>query len=211
LKGGSERTPIAMEAVSAGYARPHSAPTRLARAEILRLRGLLAAALGALLVVAEPAHASKAILLVVVFALSDVALAWAPLGWFERRAFDLMLCLVDVGFVTLGLWLAGAVGGVLPASALLMALVVAVTADERHTVAGAVAIGAFHTWLVFGPRRAAPPSGRELALHIVFLCAVALYCGYLARRAHAVRRRSEIERLESAELRVLVRILEAVS
>jgi len=200
-----------MDAVLTAYARPQSAPTRLARREILRLRGLLAAALGALLVVATPTHPIGALLVVAVFALSDVALARAPLRWFERRMFDLVLCLVDVAFLAIGLWLAGALGGVLPASALLMALVVAVTQDDRHTVAGAVAIGAFHTWLVFGPSGAVPPSGRELALHTLFLCAVALYCGYLARRAHAARRRAELEQLDSHELRVLVRILEAVS
>ncbi len=200
-----------MDAASTVYARPQSAPTRLARAEILRLRGLLAAALGALLVIAEPARSTAAVVVVATFALSDLALAWVPLRWFDRRAFDLALCLLDVAFVTLGLWVAGAIGGVLPASALLMALVVALTPDDRHTVAGAVAIGAFHTWLVLGTGHPGPFAGRELTLHIVFLSAVALYCGYLARRAHVARRRAEIERLESGELRVLVRILETVS
>jgi PAS domain S-box-containing protein len=200
-----------MDAPGSVYARPRLAPTRLARAEILRLRGLLAAALGALLVIAQPARSEAALLVVLSFALSDLALVWAPLRWFDRRAFDLALCLLDVSFVTLGLWIAGAVGGVLPASALLMALVVALTPDERHTAAGAVAVGAFHTWLVFGTPQAPPISGRDLVLHIAFLCAVALYCGYLARRAHVARRRAEIERLESRELRVLVRILETVS
>jgi PAS domain S-box-containing protein len=100
--------------------------------------------------------------------------------------------------------------GALWASALLMILVVALGNYKAHTVAGAAAVGAFHSWLVLGPR-ADMEGVWDLGLQILFLCTMALYYGYVVRDIHLGRRRSLAEDLESTELRILIEVLETIS
>ncbi len=175
------------------------------------LRGMLLVAVGAMLFDAGPRQAGPlAIVLLLVFALSNVGLLLVPRRVVGRFQFDLVVGLIDVGLVTLGIYLAGASAGALPISCFLMVLVTALGSYRFHMVAGAAAVGALHAWLVLDAG-AGGYSGRNLALQIMFLCAVGLYYGYLADWLHRYRRKEEVGRLERDELLALLDILDTVT
>ena len=94
--------------------------------ETILLRGMLIVAVGGLLIDAGIAQASTAALaLVLIFALSNALLPFLPKPLVRSHRFDLMLGAGDLLLVGLGIHLAGAIGGALPISCLLMTLVMA--------------------------------------------------------------------------------------
>ena len=175
------------------------------------LRGMVLVAVGAMLFDAGPRQAGPiAIALLIVFALSNLGLLLVPRRMVGMFQFDLVVGLIDVGLVTLGIFLAGESAGALPISCFLMVLVTALGSYRFHMVAGAAAVGALHAWLVLDSG-AGVFSGRNLALQIMFLCAVGLYYGYLADWLHRYRRKEEVGRLERGELLALLDILDTVT
>jgi two-component system NtrC family sensor kinase len=159
------------------------------RRETILLRGMLIVAVGGLLIDVGIGQASAASLgLVLVFALSNALLPFVPTPLGRSQRFDLLLGAVDLLLVGLGIHLAGAIGGALPISCLLMTLVMALGHHRASIVAGAAAVGALHAWLLL---RTAPDTGlgRSLILQMLFLCSVGLYYGIMTQRVH--RRRSK--------------------
>jgi hypothetical protein len=147
------------------------------RRTLVLLRGVLLVAVGGLLLgVGNSAHPAS-LALVGLFTLSELALAWMPLRWSRSMRFDLLVGGADLALVALGIHLAGAMGGVLPISCLLMALVVALGDRRTHAVSGAAAVGALHAWLVFG-REASFAASWLFLLQFLFLCTVGLYYGF---------------------------------
>jgi PAS domain S-box-containing protein len=193
----------------ADLARSMGSPTRDRRRKIVLLRGALLIAVGALLFDAGTAG-PVALGLIVLYALSELVLALAPLHLVRGRYFEIVVGAADVVLVAAGLHFAGLAHGALWASAFLMVLVVALGNYKAHTVAGAAAVGAFHSWLVLGPG-ASSAALRELGLQILFLCTMALYYGYVVRGIHRWRRRVEAGDLQTKELRILLEILETIS
>jgi len=183
--------------------------TRNRRRKIFLLRGALLVAVGALLL-SSGTPGPWALGLIVVYAVTELLLALAPLHWVRQRFFTIAVGAVDLLLVATGLLLAGMGHGALWASALLMILVVALGNYKAHTVAGAAAVGAFHSWLVLGPS-AGTQGLWDLALQILFLCTMALYYGYVVREIHLWRRRAEAEEMENTELRILLEVLETIS
>jgi PAS domain S-box-containing protein len=179
------------------------------RRKIFLLRGALLVAVGALLLSSgEPGPWSLG--LIVVYAASELMLAFAPLHHVGQRYFLIVIGAADLLLVAAGLQFAGMAHGALWASALLMILVVALGNYKAHAVAGAATVGAFHSWLVLGPR-AGTQGLWELGLQILFLCTMALYYGYVVRDIHLWRRRAQAQLLENTELRILLEVLETIS
>jgi len=188
-----------------------STPNREKRRRIVLLRGMLLVAVGALLFASGVERVGfGAVLLLAVFAASNVALFVVPLRIVASVRFELLVGATDLVLVVTGFHLAGASRGVLPISCLLMVLVVALGNYRAHTVAGAAVVGALHAWFVLGDRSSAAEGG-QLAVQVLFLCAVALYYGFLVGGIHRDRRRAEGERLERRELITLLQILETIS
>jgi PAS domain S-box-containing protein len=186
-------------------------PNRDKRRKIFLLRGTLLAAVGGLIVNADAGVAGLgALALVLVFAASNVALLFAPLRIVGNVRFDLAIGAIDLLLVGLGIHLAGADAGFLPVTCLLMVLVVAMGYYRSHTIAGAVAVGALHAWLVLDARSSIE-AARQLGLQVLFLCSIGLQYGFLVQGLHRARRREEAEHLERRELLTLVRILEAIT
>ena len=186
-------------------------PNRAKRRNIVLLRGMLVVAVGALLIDAGVATAGFAALaLVVAFALSDLALLFAPMHQVGKDRFELWVGGVDLVLVGLGLLLADVAAGALPISCLLMVLVVALGGRHANAVAGAAAVGALHAWLVLR-LGTGPDIGRQLALQTLFLCAVGLYYGVLAEGVHRLRRSEHADDLERRELTTLLEILDDVT
>ena len=115
--------------------------TRNRRRKIFLLRGALLVAVGALLL-SSGTPGPWALGLIVVYAVTELLLALAPLHWVGQRFFTIAVGAVDLLLVASGLLLAGMGHGALWASALLMILVVALGNYKAHTVAGAAAVGA---------------------------------------------------------------------
>jgi PAS domain S-box-containing protein len=183
-------------------------PSRDKRRNIFLLRGMLIFAVGGLLFLGGATRAgTSGILLLVVFALTDLALPFLPLRWLSTIRFELIVGALDVVFVATGISLAGLGMGPLPVSCLLILLVVALGNYTKQAVAGAATVGALHAWMVVG-RGVGSSDGRGLALQVLFLCVVALYYGYLVDRLHGIRRREDAEVLERLELRTLLKILD---
>jgi PAS domain S-box-containing protein len=188
-----------------------SSPNREKRRRIILLRGMLLFAVGALLFASGTRNVGfGAVVLLAVFAITNVALLAAPLRLIASLKFELLVGAADLVLVTVGFHLAGAAGGVLPVSCLLMVLVVALGNYRAHTIAGAAVVGALHAWFVLGDRSSASELG-QLGVQVLFLCAVALYYGYLVGGIHQIRRRAEAEKLERRELLTLLEILEKIS
>jgi len=183
--------------------------TRSRRRKIFLLRGALLVAVGALLL-STGKPGPWALGLIVVYAITEVLVAFVPLHMVGQRYLIIAIGAVDLLLVAGGLHLAGLAHGALWASALLMILVVALGNYKAHTVAGAAAVGAFHSWLVLGPR-AGTQGLWALGLQILFLCTMAMYYGYVVRDIHLWRRRAQIEEMESTELRVLLEVLETIN
>ena len=183
--------------------------TRARRRKIFLLRGALLVAVGALLL-SSGKPGPWALGLILVYAVTELALAFAPLHRIGQRYFIIAIGAADLLLVAVGLHFAGMAHGALWASALLMILVVALGNYKAHTVAGAAAVGAFHSWLVLGPR--ADTEGMwAFGLQILFLCTMALYYGYVVRDIHLWRRRAQVEVTENTELRILLEVLETIS
>jgi PAS domain S-box-containing protein len=181
------------------------------RRSLFTLRGLVLVAVGGLLFDAGPREAGPvAITLLIAFALTNVGILFVPRRWIGSVRLDLVVGLLDLVLVGLGVHLAGASVGALPISCLLMVLVTALGNYRLHMVAGAAAVGALHAWLVLGSG-AGVYSGRNLALQILFLCAVGLYYGFLADGLHRSRRKEEVGRLPRTELLALLDILDTVT
>ena len=175
------------------------------------LRGLLLIAVGALLV--QPGGrdgGATALALIVGYSASNVVLFFLPDRMVQSLRFELVIGAADLLLVGLGLHLSGLTATALPISVALMVLVVALGNYRAHTVAGAAAIGALHSWLVLGQGRGAEVAW-QLALQMLFLCAVALYYGNLASGIHHRLRREQHSELERKELSTLVDILDAVT
>ncbi len=189
--------------------RATRSPMRDKRRKIVLLRGALLIAVGALLVEAGSAG-PVALGLIVLFALSELVLALAPLEWIGSRYLEITVGAADLGLIAAGLQFAGLAHGALWASALLMVLVVALGKYRGHTVAGAVAVGAFHCWLVLG-RDSGAAGLHELGLQVLFLCTMAVYYGYVVRSIYDSRRRVEAGELQQTELRTLLEILETIT
>jgi len=177
------------------------------RRQIILLRGLLIIAVGALLVDAGVKTAGlTALTLIVVFALSDVLLCFLPTRLVQAVRFELIVGALDLALVALGIQMAGVASGALPISCLLMVLVVALGNYKAHTIAGGMAIGALHAWLILSGG-SGTEIGRQLALQIIFLYSVGLYYGSMTEGIHRSRRRKEAESLEARELSALLEIL----
>jgi hypothetical protein len=179
--------------------------------ETILLRGMLIVAVGGLLIDAGIAQASTAALgLVLVFALSNALLPFLPKTLVRSQRFDLMLGAGDLFLVGLGIHLAGAIGGALPISCLLMTLVMALGHHRVSTVAGAAAVGALHAWLLL---RTAPDVGigRQLVLQMLFLCSVGLYYGFMTQRSHHHRRKAESGDRRDRELVTFLDILDTTT
>jgi two-component system NtrC family sensor kinase len=178
---------------------------------VVLLRGLLIVAVGALML--QPGKLASGlggVALLAVYAVSNAALIFVPTRYVQMFRFELVVGSVDLLLVALGMHFAGASSTALPVSAALMVLVVAMGNYRAHTVAGAAAVGALHSWLVLGDGRG-PALAWQLALQVLFLCSVALYYGHLASGIHASMRQDEDESLERKELTTLVEILDAVT
>ena len=186
-------------------------PNREKRRRIILLRGLMVFAVGALVFASPGAPVGFAgVAVLALYAASNLALLALPLRLVASMRFELLVGAADLLLVGTGFYLAGASRGVLPVSCLLMVLVVALGNYRAHTVAGAAAIGALHAWLVLGENSSAAQAG-QLAVQVMFLCAVALYYGFLVGGIHRERRRVEAGRLERRELLTLLEILEKIS
>jgi PAS domain S-box-containing protein len=175
--------------------------------ETILLRGMLIVAVGGLLIDAGIARASIAALaLVLIFALSNALLPFLSKAMLRSPRFDLMLGAGDLLLVGLGIHMAGAIGGALPISCLLMTLVMALGHHRPSIVAGAAAVGALHAWLLL---RTAPDVGigRHLVLQMLFLCSVGLYYGFMTQRSHQRRRTAESIDQRDRELSTLLDIL----
>lgn len=172
---------------------------------------MLIVAVGGLLIDTGIAQASSAALgLVLVFALSNALLPFLPKTVIRSQRFDLMLGAGDLFLVGLGIHLAGAMGGALPISCLLMTLVMALGHHRASTVAGAAAVGALHAWLML---RTAPDAGigRQLVLQMLFLCSVGLYYGFMTQRSHLRRKRAESVDRRDRELTTFLDILDTTT
>lgn len=182
------------------------------RRKVILLRGLLLVAVGGLILDAGGPRAVGPLALIVVlaFALSDVLLLFAPMRLVASLRFELAVGALDILLVVLGVSVAGAAGGALPISCLLMVLVVALGNYTARSVAGAAAVGAMHAWLVLGPAAAAG-AARQLGVQVLFLCSIGLYYGFLVRDLHSLRRRDEAAQLGRHELGTLVKILETIT
>jgi PAS domain S-box-containing protein len=188
-----------------------TSPNREKRRRIILLRSVLLLAVGGLLLASvrgTPGFVAVGVL--ALFAISNLALLAVPLRVVASLRFELLVGAADLLLVATGFYLAGASRGVLPVSCLLMVLVVALGNYRAHTVAGAAVVGALHAWLVLGNESSAAEVG-GLAVQVAFLCAVALYYGFLVGGIHRERRRAEAERLERRELITLLQILEKIS
>ncbi len=179
---------------------------------IFLLRGALIVAFGGLVFDAGVESAGPAaVLLLVVFALSNILLLAAPLPVVGASHFDLAVGAVDIVFIVTGiLLLGGAVGKAILISYFLMALVAVLTYYRSHMLAGALAVGALHSWLVL-ETGVAGSSQYNLVLQILFLCTVGMYYDYLAETIHRSRRQSEVEQQEVRELSALLNILETIT
>ena len=179
--------------------------------ETILLRGMLIVAVGGLLINAGIAQASTAALaLVLIFALSNALLPFLPKPLVRSHRFDLILGAGDLLLVGLGIHLAGAIGGALPISCLLMTLVMALGHHRVSTVAGAAAVGSLHAWLLL---RTAPEAGigRQLVLQMLFLCAVGLYYGFMTQRSHHRRKEAESVDRSDRELATFLDILDTTT
>ena len=178
---------------------------------VVLLRGLLLIAVGALLIQPGGRGGGPASLaLIVGYSISNVVLLFLPGRLIQALRFELVVGAADLLLVGLGLHLSGLTATALPISVALMVLVVALGNYRAHTVAGAAAIGALHSWLVLGQGRGADVAW-QLALQMLFLCSVALYYGNLASGIHHSLRREQRSELERKELSILVDILDAVT
>ncbi len=181
------------------------------RRKTVLLRGLLIFAVGGLLITSgERSGGFAAVALLALFAASERVMAAVPLRRVNSTRFEVLIGAADVVIVGLGIHLAGAARGVLPISCLLMVLVVALGNYRAHAVAGTAAVAAFHSWMVLGPGPGAAALW-QLAMQVLFLCAVALYYGYLVGRIHRTRRTASAQGLERRELSTLVTILDAIT
>jgi CheY-like chemotaxis protein len=183
---------------------------RSSRRETVLLRGMLIVVVGVLLIDGGIARASAAALaFVLVFALSNALLPFLPGRLIGSRRFDLMLGASDLALVGLGIHLAGALGGALPISCLLMTLVMAIGDHRVSTVAGGAAVGALHAWLL---TRTSPGAGlgRQLLPQMLFLCAVGLYYGFLTERIRH-RRKAESAGGKDRDLETFLDILDTTT
>jgi len=181
------------------------------RRRIVLLRGMVLVAVGGLFLDAGMAETGPgALVLLLAFALSNLALALFRPQQVNSFRFELGVGAADLVLVGLGISFAGAGAGALPVSCLLMALVVAISGYRTHAVAGATVVGALHAWLVLrtGITQA---TGQQLILQILFLCAVGLYYACLAEGVHFFRRSEAAGGQERRELTALFDILTTVT
>jgi len=168
-------------------------------------------AVGGLLLEAGAGEAGAgALILLVAFALSNVALFLLPPRHVSSFRFDLGMGALDLALVGLGINLAGAGAGALPVSCLLMVLVVAIGSYRAHAIAGATVVGALHAWLVLR-LGGSEGTAQQLVLQTLFLCAVGFYYGCLTEGVHFFRRHEEAETQERRELAALLDILTTVT
>jgi PAS domain S-box-containing protein len=204
----------AAEKPPTGTGNPPLGPAGLSLAHakhrtIVCLRGLLLIALGGILIESGAVSAGSAgLTLLVLHAISNVALLSAPLRRIRFLQLELAVGATDVVFVAVALLLYGYTGGVLPISCLMMALVVALGHNRFHVSAGAIAVAALHAWLILGDP--AEPV-RQLGPQLLFLGAIALHFGYLAAGIHSFRRESEAVHRERREQTTLLEILDAIA
>jgi len=174
---------------------------------VVLLRGLLVLALGGLLLdarVTGPA-AWTGLALLGGMSLSVVALLFVPRRLFGRSSFDLAVGGADLVLIGVGLMIAGATGGALPVSCLLMTLIVALSGQRSHLACGALAVGALHAWLTLGASMQPQPI-HGIALQIFFLCSVSMYYGRMVEAIHRRRRREQAEALGYQDLSALLDI-----
>ncbi len=185
-------------------------PNRKKRRRTVLLRGLLLAALGMLLAGSGISALSPVALTLMFFLLvSNVVLVLMPLRIVGSPRFELMVGGTDGLVVGLGALLASARAGNLGIACFLMMLVLALGQRRTHVAAGAAGVIALHTWYVVSS-----DASRTLAhfgSEVVFLCAIALYYGFLLRHVQWNRRRTEAAHTERRELNTLLKILEAIA
>jgi len=177
---------------------------------VLLLRGLLLVAVGGLVIQSTAGGGSAALVLIVVYAVSNIGLFFLDESRVQSLRFELIVGAADLLLVGLGLHLSGSTSTALPVSVALILLIVALGNYRAHTVAGAAAIGALHSWLVLGQGRGAEAAW-QLGLQVLFLCSVALYYGNLAVGIHKSLRHEQNAGLQRKELSILVDILGAVT
>jgi PAS domain S-box-containing protein len=180
------------------------------RRTIVYLRGLLLVALGGVLLEAGAAHAgANGLALLAIYGLSNISLILSvPLRMVRSLRFELIVGAIDLVAIALAIALAGARGGVLPVSCLVLGLVLALATERSHAIAGAGVICALHAWSLLA---ITDGNLRQLAPQLLFLASLALYYGYLAAGIHRFRTRARAEELSMYELQTLLEILDAIT
>jgi len=179
------------------------------RREIVYLRGLLLIALGAILIESGTVSVGSAgLTLLVLHGASNLLLRVAPVRLIRFLRFELTVGAADLACVAAALYLSGAARSALPVSCLMLTLVVALGTTRAHAAAGATAVAALHAWMILSSP--AEPA-HQLAPQLLFLAAIGLYLGYLARGIHRFRKQEDAELLERKELMTLVEILGAIT
>ena len=186
-----------------------ASPTLVKRRDIACLRGLLLIAFGGILLEAGAVAAgSTALALLIGHGLTTLLLLSTPLHRIRFLKLELVLGVADVIAIGLAIQLAGAAGGALPVSCLMMVLVVALTNRRAHVIGGVAVVAAMHAWLIMG--NPDMPT-RQLAPHLLFLGSIALYFSYLADGIHNHRKLRDAEELERKELQALLDILGTIT
>ena len=121
--------------------RVGTSPSREKRRRIILLRSMLLLAVGGLVFVSGIRNAGfGAVALLVVYALSNIALLAVPLHRIGSLKFELLVGAADLLLVGIGFHISGVSSGALPISSLLMVLVVALGHQRAHTIAGAAVV-----------------------------------------------------------------------
>jgi len=169
------------------FARRRIRTSRGRRRLLVLLRGLNAAALGALVLDMRPGPLEAvASILLAILAVSSLLIALVPERVARAPRFQLAIGLADLALLALGIHMAGLSRGPLLPSCLLMIIVVTITADALHAACAAAAGSALHAWMATNGTGSLPG---DFWMELLLLACVGTYYHALASRVRARRAR----------------------
>ncbi|HEU4403368.1 MAG TPA: ATP-binding protein [Candidatus Polarisedimenticolia bacterium] len=190
--------------------------TEGARAKTLRLALRWMLILATALLLAPPGFRGTPeafeTLLIVAFALSNVALTFLPEGRARNPYLEHIVAIADTFLVSLGLFHAGLEGSHLPLVFFLTLLLAALGPDLPRSLAGATLVSGLYLYLVTQPGGGGGADElTRLLLRLPFLYVTALYYGHLVASVRAEQDHSRRVELEKTELEAFLEITSATN
>ncbi len=150
-------------------------------------------------------------LLLVAFALSNIALSLVPEPHFGSRNLEFLTVIADTFLVSLGLFRSGLEGGDLPMAFFLNLLLAALGRDLPRIMVGATLVSGFYLYLTRAQGAAGSLGLTALLLRVPFLYTVALYYGHLVIQARLEQNHARRIERQTHELLTLHEITSATT